>query len=299
MKRLSFIVVLLVIATGAFAQFVQSNATQTNTAANTNSGNLFSKMTKDNYSRFYIGYNPVSVNWEEYGSMLKKALPMKNGLSLGYMHANNIVKSLPLYVEYGANLVWMYGNANEKSSVDSYSISVTTENKFNMFSVNVPVNLAFRLSFANNDFSVTPYLGLNFRINLAGTRKETATAKAEYDGESYKATAIVKYKLFSSDEPISADELLNSDKKDFVNNDAWEIEESENEITMKATTGMGDFAFKRFQVGFNVGVAVNYKKLHLGFGYVADFNRIVNSDTDEYEFACRLGVPTISLGVAF
>lgn len=286
MKRLSFIVVLLVIATGAFAQFVQSNPTQTNTAANTNSGNFFSKMTTDNYGRFYIGYNPISVNWEEMGSMMKKVLPMKNGLSLGYMHANNIVKSLPLYVEYGANVAWTFGKYDDKESVDGYSSK--TERKLNMFSVNVPVNVAFRFSFANNDFSVTPYLGLNFRINLAGTCKETVINKMEYGGESYKSTAIVKYKLFSSDEIDLEDD-----------EDAWDVEKSDNEVTMEATTGMGDLAFKRFQVGFNVGVAVNYKKLHFGFGYVADFNKLANTDVDDNNFACKLGVPTISLGVAF
>ena len=283
MKRLSFIVVLLVIATGAFAQFVQSNATQTNTAANTNSGNLFSKMTKDNYSRFYIGYNPVSAKWKENGRDMEKGYPMNSGLTLGYMHANNIVKSLPLYVEYGANLVWMYGNATE-NMVEFNSISVTAENKLNMFSINVPVNVAFRLSFANNDFSVTPYLGLNFRINVAGVCKSTIVTAAEAEGETYKITQILKQKLFSSEE---------------ADDDAWEISGPENNQTWEVTTGLGDNALKRFQVGFNVGVAANYKKLHFGFGYVADFNRIVNSDTDEYEFACRLGVPTISLGLAF
>lgn len=284
MKRLSFIVALLVIATGAFAQFAQIGAVQSNAPANTNSGNVFSKMATDNYGRFYIGYNPISIDWEENGKELKKMFPMKNGLSLGYMHANNIVKSLPLYVEYGANVAWMFGKYDDKESGDSYSSK--TEIKLNMFSINVPVNLAFRFSFANNDFSVTPYLGLNFRINLAGTCKSTAIIKEEYYGEPYKSTAIIKYKLFSSDET------------DFEDDDAWDIEESENEVTMKATTGLGEFAFKRFQVGFNVGVAVNYKKLHLGFGYVADFNKLANYDDDD-EFACKLGVPTISLGVAF
>lgn len=286
MKRLSFIVVLLVIATGAFAQFAQSSAMQSNAPANTNSGNSFSKMTTDNYGRFYIGYNPVSVDWEENGKNLKKMFPMDNGLSLGYMHGHNVVKSLPLYVEYGANVAWAFGKHDDKDSDDYYSWK--SETKLNMFSINVPVNLAFRLSFANNDFSVTPYLGLNFRINVAGTRKETNISEYEdYDGEEYKETTIIKYKLFSSDEYELDDE------------DDWDIDDNDDEITMEATTGMGDNALKRFQVGFNVGVAVNYKKLHFGFGYVTDFNKLANSDVDDFEFACKLGVPTISLGIAF
>ncbi len=286
MKRLSFIVALLVIATGAFAQFAQSGAVQSNAPANTNSGNFFSKMATDNYGRFYIGYNPISVDWEENGKNLKKMFPMKNGLSLGYMHANNIVKSLPLYVEYGANVAWAFGKYDDKESDSEEGYYWKTENKLNMFSINIPVNLAFRFSFANNDFSVTPYLGLNFRINVAGTNKMTSINEYDYGDDTFKRTEILKYKLFSSDET------------DFDDDDAWDIEESENEVTKETTTGMGDLAFKRFQVGFNVGVAVNYKKLHFGFGYVADFNKLANYD-DDSEFACRLGVPTISLGVAF
>lgn len=286
MKRLSFIVALLVIATGAFAQFAQSGAVQSNAPANTNSGNFFSKMATDNYGRFYIGYNPISVDWEEHGKELKKQYPMDNGLTLGYMHGHNIVKSLPLYVEYGANVAWAFGKYEDKESDYEEGYKWKTENKLNMFSINIPVNLAFRLSFANNDFSVTPYLGLNFRINVAGTCKTTGIIEYEYGDETFKGTEIVKYKLFSSDETDLNDE------------DAWDVDESDYEITREATAGMGDLALKRFQVGFNVGVAVNYKKLHLGFGYVADFNKLANYD-DDYVFACKLGVPTISLGVAF
>ena len=72
-----------------------------------------------------------------------------------------------------------------------------------------------------------------------------------------------------------------------------------NNATYEAKTGLGDAALKRFQIGFNVGVSVNYKKLHLGIGYVADFNRLANYEEDDYEFAYKLGVPTISLGIAF
>ena len=234
MKRLSFIVALLVIATGAFAQFAQSSAVQSNAPANTNSGNVFSKMATDNYGRFYIGYNPISVDWEENGKVYKKQFPMDNGLTLGYMHGHNIVKSLPLYVEYGANVAWAFGKYDDKESGDGYSSK--TENKLNMFSINIPVNLAFRLSFANNDFSVTPYLGLNFRINVAGTCKQTAMTEMDLYGETYKSTAILKYKLFSSDDIVPID----------FDDDAWDVEESDDEITMEATSGMGDNALKRF-----------------------------------------------------
>jgi hypothetical protein len=274
MKRFLYVVVLLVIATGASAQFVQSNVMLVNSPTSANSGTGLEKMTTDNYGRFYIGYNPVSVDWESNENESKKIFPMENGLTLGYIHGHNIVKSLPLYIEYGANVAWIFGE--DKIIEDEF--------KLNMFSINVPVNLAFRLSFANNDFSVTPYLGLNFRVNVAGTTKRSLINKYKDGDATYTSTQIVKYKLFSSDETDLEDE------------DAWDIDKSGNETTREATTGMGDYAFKRFQVGFNVGVAASYKRLHFGIGYVADFNNLVNYDDD---LECKLGVPTISLGITF
>jgi hypothetical protein len=280
MKRLSFIVALLVIATGAFAQ---SGAMQTNTSESRYYGNIFGKMTNDNYGRLYIGYNPINADWEEEGeSDWEDMYPMNHGLTLGYMHASNIVKSLPLYVEYGANFAWAFGKYDDKETYNELSWKM--ENKLNMFSINVPVNLAFRFSFADNSFSVTPYLGLNFRVNVAGTTKQSLISKYKDGDATYTSTQIVKYKLFSSDETDLEDE------------DAWDIDKSGNETTREATTGMGDYAFKRFQVGFNVGVAASYKRLHFGIGYVADFNNLVNYDDD---LECKLGVPTISLGITF
>jgi hypothetical protein len=286
MKRFLYVVVLLVIATGASAQFVQSNVMLVNSPTSTNSGTGLEKMTTDNYGRFYIGYNPVSVNWEENEKELKKIFPMENGLTLGYMHGHNIVKSLPLYVEYGANVAWIFGKHEDKIIEGEYSLK--DEFKLNMFSINVPVNLAFRLSFANNDFSITPYLGLNFRFNVAGIWKTAVNNIYEdYNGEVIKEKVIMKHKLFSSDE---------TDLNDI---DIWDIDDYGNEIISEATVGMGDNAFKRFQVGFNIGVAVNYKKLHLGFGYVTDFNKLADFEEEDVYSHCKLGVPTISLGVAF
>ncbi|MBQ2290227.1 MAG: hypothetical protein II249_06130, partial [Bacteroidaceae bacterium] len=63
MKRFLYVVVLLVIVTGASAQFVQSNVMLVNSPTSVNSGTGLEKMTTDNYGRFYIGYNPVSVDW--------------------------------------------------------------------------------------------------------------------------------------------------------------------------------------------------------------------------------------------
>lgn len=282
MKRFSFLVVaLLVMTTSAFAQFTQSN-NAVETKSSFNGGNFFSKMSTDDYSRLFVGYNPVSADWKELESQIKKSYPMENGLTVGYMYGKNVLKNLPLYVEFGANVGWIFGKHEDKESEDDYKY--TLENSLNMFSLNIPVNVAFRFSFNDNKIAVTPYLGLNFRINMAGTMKSTQVVS----GDDTKVTTIVNTNLFSSDaqEPEEDDLDIDGDV-------------DEGKYTIEASVGMGDWAFKRFQVGFNIGVAVDFKSLHFGIGYVTDFSRIANYEENDYEFACKLGVPTISLGVNF
>lgn len=283
MKRFSFLVVaLLVMTTSAFAQFTQSN-NAVETKSSFNGGNFFSKMSTDDYSRLFVGYNPVSADWKDLESEIKKMYPMENGLTVGYMYGMNVLKSLPLYVEFGANVGWIFGKHEEKESDEYYKY--TEESSLNMFSLNIPVNVAFRFSFNDNKIAVTPYLGLNFRFNMAGTVKTTGVAS----NDDAKVTTILNTNLFSSDAQYPESE------------DDWDIDGDvdEGKYTREASAGMGDWAFKRFQVGFNIGVAVDFKSLHLGIGYVTDFSRIANYEEKDYEFACKLGVPTISLGVNF
>ena len=118
-------------------------------------------MTTEDYNRFYVGYNPTKIRWDDGGDYWDLDTSFDSSVTLGYLHGSNIVKDVPLYLEWGANAQYTFG-----SSVDS---------DIYMLSVNAPVNLAFRFSFNNNDISVTPYLGVNFRVNILGEK--------DYDGE--------------------------------------------------------------------------------------------------------------------
>ena len=132
---------------------------------------FFGKMDSSDYNRVYVGYNPVNLKWNDFDSLIGDALPFKNGLTVGYLHASNILKGVPLYIEYGGNLMYTFG---KDSYSDEYDGDLYKEViKANLFSVNVPVSLSLRLSFNDNKMSITPYLGLNFRVNLAGNLKYT------------------------------------------------------------------------------------------------------------------------------
>lgn len=153
MKKLFFFVVACVFATTASAQFVNSGSSKVS------SGNSISAMSTDDYNRIYVGYNPTKINWEHYQSELEEEFPLTQSLTFGYLHASSLANSFPLFLEYGANLQYSFGKEKE----DGYEWSL------GVYSVNVPVNLAFKFQF--NDISLTPYLGVNFRVNAAGTYK--------------------------------------------------------------------------------------------------------------------------------
>lgn len=278
MKKFLFFLFALMLTTGLSAQ------------------SIFNKMTTKGYNRVYLEYNPVNVSWEDpdWGSRLdlRRQIPIKNGFSLGYLRGSNIVKSLPLYIEYGANVQYTFGSYKDKEYdwVDGVELEFKTKARVDLFSINVPVNVAFRFSFADNKLSVTPYAGLNFRFNVAGSLRQIA--ETEIDGEDMKITN--KLKLFSDDE-------LDYSEYDDALEDVYATGEIPDNIKIVGGIGSEDYldgeTMKRIQVGFNFGVAFNYKAFHLGVGYTADFNKFVNAE--EAEIIGRLGMTKLSIGVTF
>lgn len=171
MKKFFFLLVASVLATTASAQFVNSGSGKSSA-----SGGGISAMSTDDYNRFYVGYIPLNVDltWWDMPSL-------KNSLTAGYLHGSSLSSKLPLFIEYGANFQYTFGK--DKSS--DYN------DRVNMYSVNIPVNLAFKFQF--NDISITPYLGVNFRVNAAGTYK------SEWD-DGWGDKGSFKANIFDADE---------------------------------------------------------------------------------------------------
>ena len=108
------------------------------------------------------------------------------------------------------------------------------------------------------------------RFNVVGVTKHIYD---DYAGGGEEVT--IKYNMFSEED---------------------ELEEVSDGVYK---TGMGEgYALKRFQVGFNCGVAFSYREYSFGVGYVTDFNKIVNPDVDD-PVTGRMGVTTISVGYNF
>lgn len=126
---------------------------------------MLKDMPAKEYQRAYVGYNPVDIKWGDALLNLVGdiALPLNSGFTAGYLKSMNVVKGLPVFVEYGANLQYLFGKSvvEELDEVD-YKIKV------NNLAVNIPVVASLRLSFMDDKIAVAPYLGLNFRLNLLG-----------------------------------------------------------------------------------------------------------------------------------
>ena len=134
---------------------------------------MIKKMPTENYHRAYVGINTAHANWKEYGLMGEIMFPINKGITLGYLESYHILKGLPVFVEYGANIQYLYGKET-MSDIEIMGMEFESDYKTNLFALNVPVNVAMRLSFENNTIAVTPYAGLNFRLNLMGKQVVSA-----------------------------------------------------------------------------------------------------------------------------
>ena len=104
------------------------------------------------YHRFYAGYAPT-VFYTDRGD--KNVSDMLNGFDVGWMTGFNVTKCrLPLYTEVGvkANV----GLGDLLSDNDKY------------LAIEVPVNVAYRFSIPNTKIRLSPYLGVNFKVNALG-----------------------------------------------------------------------------------------------------------------------------------
>ncbi|MBR5334130.1 MAG: hypothetical protein IKV33_05270 [Alistipes sp.] len=265
MKKLFFLMVACLVATTASAQFVNSGSGNAKSSAS--SGNFFGQMSTDDYNRFYVSYNPTAMKWEKDQRDNEEIMPLTKGLSVGYLHASSLSSQMPLFLEYGANFQYSFGKFED--SEDEYSCT----RKTNIYSVNIPLNLALKLQF--NECALTPYLGINFRVNVAGNMKynEEDEYYDYYDDEYYTESYELTYNLFDKSEP------------------------KDDDYEDGATVGLGCNAAKRFQAGINFGVGFSYKSLYLGVGHTSDFSKIANCSKCDY--VGKLGVTTLTVGINF
>lgn len=207
------------------------------------------------WNRISVSYNPIKMIVDTKGD---DDLSL-TGFSLGYTKGFSIAKEFPLFMEVGINGLYASHTEDEDINIDGYEAELKTT----LFSLNVPVNLVYRFSFPNSNISIIPYLGVNFKGNIIGK---------------------VKYNL--------TEEL----DEDYSEKDFWEEAEEygyihEANMFDKKEAGGKDSQWKRFQMGWQIGVGLTYNKLYVGVGYGKDFTELCKK--------VKVSTTSITLGYNF
>ena len=127
------------------------------------------------YQRVHINYAPVDLGGD-YGKHSDYSL---SGIELGYAKGTSISNTMPLYVEYGANLHYAWDSIDDEDETMTLSC----------LNLNVPVNLVYRYNIGNGMY-LAPYAGLHARVNILATEK--------YEDEYYDESKTIN--LFDKDD---------------------------------------------------------------------------------------------------
>lgn len=213
----------------------------------TNASSGGSASVADGWNSVFVEVNP-SVFSPKHGD--SKSFM---GFSVGYNHAFGLSQNVPLYIVTGGALQYSHDNTDQ----DDYSGYSDWSTSLNMFSLKVPVNLAYRFDLPNSSVSIIPYTGIQFRLNISATSTEN------FEG----------------------------DWDDLTEHYAEEVEERDGEsINLFDEDDMGGSkaTWNRFQIGWYTGVNVTFGKFLVGFEYGLDFSDI-SKDTSIMGASIRLG----------
>lgn len=260
MKTLKLFLTLALAAavTTASAQFANTGAS--NASSKSRSGKSVLEKDTESYNRIYVSYSPLALKGF-YGAAGKLSL---TGVSAGYTHGINLKSDLPLFLEIGGQISYASGKF-DKSDLplldlfDDYDYTISSflpEQKHTFVAVSVPVAVSYKFSFADKKFSVAPLIGLNFRYNIIGEFETEITNDLYSDAE--------KDRIYQS----------------------WD-----NNPTKQMLYGPREGDYKGFQIGWQIGLNINYKKLNLGVSYTKDFSKITDT--------AKASITYVTLGVNF
>lgn len=248
-----FLAALLAFTTiNASAQFVnQSNNTQKSTSR-----------TKSSYSADLNGWDRITVSFTpmKYQTDVKGQDGFNmTGFAIGYDKGFNIAPQLPIFLETGINMQYAFKSldSEELAEVTGVLWGVTIGNAahpvlfkatYSTLNLKIPVNLAYKLTFG--DVSVIPYGGINFKVNIIGKMKFGIDDTDDLPDGWSEDDVWDEYK--DQTDKTQSTNLL--DKKEVEDN----------------LGGDKDQVWNRFQMGWQIGVGVDYNSWHVGLGYTKD-----------------------------
>ena len=122
------------------------------------------------YNRIGVSYNNTSYspNNEAKDDFVEKGWST-NGVGIDYIHGFKLSSSMPMFIETGLNVNFNFG---AKTIYEDYDGGDYYKDKIKMqnFNFQVPVNYVYRFDVAD-EFSIAPYVGLNFKLHLLSKMK--------------------------------------------------------------------------------------------------------------------------------
>ena len=204
------------------------------------------------YNTIFVSYSSTFYNFTEeiaMGADEESVFNNTDGTTISYLHAFNVTKKLPLYVETG--LEW-------NMEFWSYSQSILSSYKFNTdittMRLNVPVNVVYK--FQIGDFAIKPYTGLYLKFNLMG---EANMSIRDIDGKDI----LEQIPGYSKE-----DAHINFYNKEKMGDEVWNVFQAGWQIGAK-------FDYRNITIG--AGYALDFVKVtpyantsnfHVGIGYV-------------------------------
>lgn len=259
MQKIKYLllVAMLVVCGSASAQF--SNTTKTTSASPAVGGQ---QKGVDGWNTFFIEYAPTKFNYD--GDEDDDDELSMNTLSFGWRKAFGVSQKVPLYIETGLGLSYSFGKLDYDDEWYKY------EEKYNLLSFNIPINIGYNFSLADGKVDLAPYFGIDLRINALGKMKvKESDDDDDFDFDDYMSRSSY-YDDYDDDDDDDDDKALNLfDKKDM---------------------GSKDATWKRFQAGWRLGLNATFsQKFTVGVSYGSDFTEIMKK-TKTSSFRVTAGI---------
>lgn len=228
-------------------------------------------------------YNRLAVSFDNTHYGLNKNMKAEvgidgygtNGFGINYLHGFGVAENM--FVETGLNLDFGWGSkemATESGNLGyGYSYTAKLLLKAKNINMQLPVNFVYRVGVGDNMW-VSPYVGINFKVNLVGKLKQDVD--------------------FTSNLPAEYNDEINEEIAEYATD--WRNVYSDSKENM----GDKDNTWNRFQMGWHIGCGFQYSKYYIGVQWGTDF---IPAYSHKFEVGDKDKVSTsnlkVSLGYTF
>ena len=233
--RLLAALVLAGVAGSASAQFV--NSADNSRAA---SGVSARSVQTEGWNRIYVSYNKIGYSYDGdsndyFDDMGLNGLYVEAGIGLQYAFKNMDLG------DYKNEEIPRILQDEDKRPQIGLGDDIEQTYKYSLLTLQVPVNLVYKYAFSDR-FAIAPFVGIDLKYNLLGKQVLKNEAQNE-DGEN---------RMEDNDIDDSYDANL-FDKKDM---------------------GSKDATWKRFQIGWHIGLGMDISDFYASISYGTDFTEI-------------------------